>query len=84
MASSIATFELWQRDNPEGTREQYNQITGSHNALHWRADQEGMPCPYGSNCPGYADREPKWGLMRRTLDRIHGREDPWGDYGIDS
>lgn len=77
----IATFKEWKKDNPEGTRQDYNQVLGSHNVLHLRAIREDMPCPFGSNCTGWVS-EPNWGLIRRTWDRIHGVEDPWGNYGV--
>ena len=82
MAGSLLTFKRWKESNPEGTEKQYQQELGNHNFLHLEAARDGAPgCPFGSRCPGWA-LEPNWGLIRRTWDRLHGVEDPGGNYGV--
>ena len=77
---SIATFNLWKVDHPDGTIQEYEGILAAHNVLHNLEVPNGMPCPFW-DCPGWAP-EVRKGLIERTMDRLYGREDPDRDYDI--
>ena len=74
MAGSIASFELWKVDNPEGTTVQYEEVITQHNIDHMEAR---YGCPW-ANCPGAPPvplLHPR--AIRRVMWRlITGKEDP--------